>query len=62
MKRYEELTVLTKQSDETMVQTRPIFPSRCLSIGLREMEEMETLAQRGLFSWLPRWQLTSDKK
>ena len=62
MKRYEELSVLTKQSDGTLVQTRPEFPSLCLSIALREMEEMEMLVQQGRFSWLPRWQPTSNKR
>lgn len=41
MKRYEELTVYKKQSDGTLEIIRPKYPSRCLSISLRELEEAE---------------------
>lgn len=46
MKRYEELTVYKKQSDDTLIRVLPEFPSRCLSISLREMEEDEKKAQQ----------------
>ena len=41
MKRYEELTVYKEQSDGTLVRTLPEYPSRCLSIDLREQTEAE---------------------
>ena len=41
MKRYEELTVYKEQSDGTLVRILPEYPSRCLSIDLREQTEAE---------------------
>jgi len=52
MRRQEELSVLTTQSDGTLIRTSPVFTSLCLSIHFRELAVEEELVQQGRLNLL----------
>lgn len=58
MKRYQDSNDSKQQQGETLATTESEYPSRCLSISLREMEEAEAEALK----LQTNSQASSDKK